>query len=38
MPSHLFTLFLALFAPFAGAETNSATGDNGSILDPDGRP
>jgi hypothetical protein len=39
MPSHLFTLFLTLFALFAGSDPAEAnSGDNGSILDPNGRP
>jgi len=38
MPGHLLDLLLTLFALFAGSEPNAATSDNGSILDPDGRP
>jgi hypothetical protein len=37
MPSHLFNLLLSLFALFAGPDSNTAAGDNGSGLDPDGR-
>jgi hypothetical protein len=33
---NLATLLLTLFALFAGAEPNTATGDTGSGLDPDG--
>jgi hypothetical protein len=38
MASHLFTLLLALSALFGSSEPNTATGDNGSGLDPNGRP
>jgi hypothetical protein len=38
MPSHFLSFLLTIFALFAGSEPSSATGDNGSILDPDGRP
>jgi len=39
MPHHLFTLLLTLFALFTGSDpVEASTGDNGSILDPDGRP
>jgi hypothetical protein len=39
MPGHLLDLLLTLFALFGGAEPNSGTtGDNGSGLDPNGRP
>jgi len=38
MPGHFLDFLLTLFALFAGSEPSSATGDNGSGLDPDGRP
>ena len=38
MPGHFLAFLLTLFALFAGSEPNAATSDNGSILDPDGRP
>ncbi len=37
MPN-LLTLLLTLFALFGGSAPNAATGDNGSGLEPDGRP
>jgi hypothetical protein len=36
MPGHLTTLLLTLFALLAGAESNTATGDTGSGLEPNG--
>jgi hypothetical protein len=39
MPVHLLTFFLTLFALFTGSDPAEAnSGDNGSILDPNGRP
>lgn len=39
MPGHLLTFFLTLFALFTGSDpAEAATTDNGSGLDPDGRP
>ena len=38
MPGHFLDFLLTLLALFNGTEPNAATGDNGSGLDPDGRP
>lgn len=36
MPSHFLDFLLTLLALFAGSEPNTATGDTGSILEPNG--
>ena len=38
MPDHFLDFLLTLLALFNGSEPTTATGDNGSILDPNGRP
>ena len=38
MPGHFLDFLLTLLALFNGTEPTAATGDNGSGLDPDGRP
>ena len=38
MSGHFLDFLLTLLALFNGTEPTAATGDNGSGLDPDGRP
>jgi hypothetical protein len=39
MPGHFLDFLLTLFALFAGSDpAEASSGDNGSILEPNGRP